>query len=148
MKRKMTFNGAIILDKIQKFLGTPDRISTIWFLLTMPFTYVFVLVYPCLSSSSWIKKIIMGIVLLNGTFLLKYTRVIKRNTAIILTFFIIILVSLNILLYIWFWTSIIIEQILSSLFFSHISHIIKRKGDKYHEWRKDHWRFRTQIGSP
>ena len=147
MKRKMTFNGAIILDKIQKFLGTPDRISTIWFLLTMPFTYVFVLVYPCLSSSSWIKKIIMGIVLLNGTFLLKYTRVIKRNTAIILTFFI-ILVSLNILLYIWFWSSIIIEQILSSLFFSHISHIIKRKGDKYHEWRKDHWRFRTQIGSP
>lgn len=92
-----------MLDKIQKFLGTPDRISTIWFLLTMPFTYIFILVYPCLSSSSWVKKLIMGIVLLNGTLLLlKYTSFIKRNTAIILAFFIIILVSLNILLYIWF----------------------------------------------
>lgn len=91
-----------MLNKIQKFLGTPDRISTIWFLLTMPFSYVFILVYPYLSSSSLVKKIIMGIVLLNGTFLLKCTRFIKRNTAIILAFFIIILVSFDIFLYIWF----------------------------------------------
>lgn len=143
MKRKITFNGAIMLDKIQKFLGTPDYISTIWFLLTMPFSYIFISIYPCFSSSSWVKKIIMGIVLLNGTFLLKYTHFIKINTAIILTLFIIILVSLDILLYIWFWSFIIIEQILLSLIFSHILHIIKRKGDNSHEWRSNHWRFCT-----
>ena len=136
-----------MLNKIQKFLGTPDRISTIWFLLTMPFSYVFMFIYPCLSSSSCVKKIIMGIVLLNGTFLLKYTRFIKRNTAIILAFFIIILVSFDIFLYIWFWSSIIIEQILLSLIFSHALHIIKRKGENWHEWRNNYWRFCSSIRS-
>lgn len=73
-----------MLDKIQKFLGAPDRISTIWFLLTIPLSHV-ILIVSFFPTPFWFK-IIMWLIMLNGIFLLRYAHLIEKNTFIKLVF--------------------------------------------------------------
>lgn len=73
-----------MLDKTQKFLGAPDRISTIWFLLTIPLSHV-ILIVSFFPTPFWFE-IIMWLIMLNGIFLLRYAHLIEKNTFIKLVF--------------------------------------------------------------
>lgn len=64
-----------MLDKIQKRLGYPDRISTVWFLLTAPPFMVTYFYFVSISSKPHNSLITIGIMLiycLNFYLLLKY----------------------------------------------------------------------------
>lgn len=67
----------VMLDKIQKFLGCPDRISTIWYLLTVPSCHV--LLFYSMFDSSTIIDIILFIFMLNFILFLKYTARVDKS---------------------------------------------------------------------
>ncbi len=64
-----------MLNKIQKILGYPDRISTVWFLLTAPPFHVTYFYFVSISSKPHndIRIAIMLIYCLNFYLLLKYS---------------------------------------------------------------------------
>ena len=65
-----------MLDKIQKRLGYPDRISTVWFLLTAPPFHVTYFYFVSISNKPHNSFITIGIMLiycLNFYLLLKYS---------------------------------------------------------------------------
>lgn len=66
-----------MFDKIQKILGCPDRISTIWYLLTVPSCHV--LLFYSMFDSSTIIDIILFIFILNFILFLKYTARVDKS---------------------------------------------------------------------
>ena len=66
-----------MFDKIQKILGCPDRISTIWYLLTVPLCHV--LLFYSMFDSSTIIDIILFIFMLNFILFLKYTARVDKS---------------------------------------------------------------------